>query len=122
VVKHCTDADGDGRLEMLLELETKELTHAVIDTDGDGFGDEREVYQSGRHVRLDTDTDGDHRPDVVQYFEGEDVARQDEDSDFDGRIDTRFEGEQAVPLPGPIDAPPSLPELGCGRFDDFWSR
>jgi hypothetical protein len=122
IVKHCADGDGNGSLEMLLEFDGEKPSVAVVDTDGDGFADEREVFEDGRHVRLDTDTNGDHRPDVVQYFEGEDITRQDEDSDFDGRIDTRFEGEKPVPLLGPTEAPPQLPELGCGRFHDFWRR
>ena len=101
------------------------------DTSGDNTPDVRKLFQTmgeGSVARLvlvcrEADLNGDGRKDIVRLYTEEGRPQREEvDRDFDGRIDTRFEGEQAVPLPGPIDAPPSLPELGCGRFDDFWSR
>ena len=71
---------------MVLAFSGEALLSAVVDTDGDGWADERESYENGERVRLDTDTNGDHRPDVMQYLAGEEVTRQDEDSEFDGKI------------------------------------
>ena len=96
------------------------LRGAVIDTDGDGFADEREVYENGLRVRLDTDTNGDHRPDVVQYLAGDDVTRQDEAHEFDGFLSVRYDGDNPVEFEGKIAMPAALPELQCGKFHGFW--
>jgi len=122
VVKHCADTDGDGKLEMILDFAGDDLRSTLIDTDGDGRGDERELYENGARVRIETDTNGDHRPDVVMYMQGEEVTRQDEDSDFDGIIDLRFDGETPVTVEGKPEAPAVLPSLECGTFHSFWKR
>jgi hypothetical protein len=122
IFKHCADTNGDGRLETILTFAGDVLQRAVIDTDGDGTADEREIYANGERVRLDTDTNGDHRPDVVQHLQADEITRQDEDTDFDGVIDLRFDGETPVSVEGKPEAPAALPKLGCGRFHSFWRR
>jgi len=107
-------------MELLFLYQNGQLAEALIDSQGQGVADQREVYEGGARVRLEADTNGDGRPDVVQYFAGDTVVQQDEDSDFDGKIDARFRDGKPVALPGEVPAPDKLGALDCGAFSDFW--
>ena len=99
------------------------MTQVLIDTDGDGVADQREVYAGGRRTRVEADTNGDGRPDVLQLLTGDAVTRQDEDVDFDGRVDRRFEAGKPVVLSSQSALPGErFGKLDCGRFDRFWSK
>jgi len=98
------------------------IVESLLDSDGNGRADQREIYRGGKRVRVELDTNGSGRPDVVQHLEGENVVRQEEDSDHDGRLDRAFEGQKPVPMANEAKAPPPLPKLDCGRFDVFWKN
>jgi hypothetical protein len=59
---------------------------------------------------------------VVQWTDENGNSFQDEDTDYDGILDQRFQGDSQVEIPPDSAAPPTLPDLKCGRFNKFWRR
>jgi len=93
-----------------------------VDSNGDGKGDQRQVFEDGKIARIEADTNQDGRPDVVQYLSGSSVIRQCQDDNYDGTVDACFEGEKVVPVSGVTDLHQPLGTLDCGGFDPFWKR
>ena len=93
-----------------------------MDVNGDGKGDQLQIFEGGVVARVEVDSNGDGVPDVVQYLSGQSVVRQCQDDDFDGHVDSCFEGQTPVPLGGVLDLAKPLGNLGCGSFHRFWSK
>jgi hypothetical protein len=99
------------------------LTELLVDTNGNGTADTREVYQGETRVRIEVDSNGDRKVDIVQSTGPGGVSRQDEDGDFDGVLDRRFDGDALVDVPAgtPIGGE-EFGKLGCGSFHSFWRK
>jgi hypothetical protein len=110
-------------LDLIVFRKGSEIAETQLDTRGDGRTDQREIYRSGRRIRVDLDTTGDGVPDVIQALNPDgSILRQDEDSDGDGRIDRRFENDLPVSLEDSPPVPTRWKRPDCGRFDAFWKN
>jgi antitoxin component YwqK of YwqJK toxin-antitoxin module len=121
VTAQCVlDSEGK-KLNTRMNVSNGVMIEMLTDTTGNGFADQREVYENGGVVRLDVDTNDDRMPDIAQSTGPDGVSRQDEDTDFDGVVDQRFDGDAAVEVPaGTQVAGAKLGKLDCGSFHSFW--
>ena len=113
------DKDKDGLCDAC-EQEIFDTDYKKPDTDGDGVGEQRQIYSGGQLSRVEVDTNDDGRADVIQYLSDGNISRQCEDAEFDGQIDHCFEGESLVGVSGVTNVGAPLESLGCGSLHPFW--
>jgi hypothetical protein len=119
----CRDTDRNGSFDARVQLGAGGVpSDALVDSNGDGKAEQRQVFEGGNLARVELDTNGNQRADVVQYYAGGAVARQCQDDDHDGTVDACFEGEKAVPVSGIRELGPAFDKLSCGSAHELWRR
>jgi len=98
----------------------------IEDSNKDGFGDRRQIYEAGVLVQVDADTNADRKPDVWLTYTDGNPSLQYEDTNFDGTADQLFDLASEKPLPMNAAAASRLSregfeKIGCsGTFSEYW--